>query len=695
MAQQQPPVSSGTHAFGEDITFDPPTRQTMDATATPTWLIADGVTVTIANVSTASSGGVISIGGGVGNNTVFTIAPTGSTGRVIFRGNITSGEGSVFYQNRASVNITNASFIGNGSTKAAVHGGGVFRIGSTAIETRLTNVVFDKNFAYSLGGAIRTLHGLTITSGTFTGNHASGTTATTGFGGAIAATAGGLNLNNNGIQQSIITESYFADNWASRYGGAIGVDGNNPHHSITYWDHIGFDDNFAALGGGAIYDIANTNNLISGARHINGQRFVFTGTTGATEYVSSGNIARGEAMTADEITAARSGSFAFSAAASAKAGGFYFSNAVGTLLRFDIAENVTVEIGKAGNPSAWDSIANSDTSGTSARLELTGTVATGGGTLILHADNSYFQGSVNVDKGTLLLGNRNAKLGGVVTVADGAGFGGAGELITHKQNDTVFAGRTKLVIGDNASLQIGTDTALDAETLAVAGDLSVGTGITFTHDLFTSGSASLLSVNNLSMAGTGTVNLSLLATGSFAIMEWSGVGLGAGDLGKLTLTVDGVTNNPRSTAALSLSGNQLVVTNTVNNLVMRWTGAEGGSWMRRPRGAQQNWADAGGSEESRFFNADSVVFDGVADAANASNRDITIEAGGVVVSDMEVSGAADYVFRGEGGIEADANAVGSAAFTPSGKLKKSGEGELVFANTAANTFKGASKFRAA
>jgi autotransporter-associated beta strand protein len=686
---QTPPTTSGTHVFADSITFDAPARQQFTTARTPTWLINDGVTVTITNVTTTANGGVFEMN--TNNATVFTIAPSGSTGRVIFRNNITSGEGGVFYQNRNTIDITNASFIGNGSTKTSAHGGGAFRIGSTAIATSLTNVLFDKNFALSLGGAIRTLHGLSITSGTFTGNYAAGvgTANTIGYGGAIAAYAGGLNTNANGVQQSVVRESYFAGNWASRYGGAIGLD-TLGYHSFNFFDHAGFADNFAGVAGGAFYDYANTALLYNNAPIIDGQRFVFTGTTGVTDYVYSGNIARGVAMTEDEIALARSGSFAFTATAAAKAGGFYFSGTASTRLRFDIAEGVTVAIGAAGNPSAWDSIANSDASGTTARIDLveTGTAPAPGGTLILHADNSYFQGAVNVEKGTLLLGNQNAKLGGVITVADGATFGGAGELVTHKQNDTVFAGRTRLILGDNARLLVGTDTAVDAETLTVAGDLVAGGGVTFAHDLFTSGSASLLRVENLSFAGTGTVNLGLLATGSFALIEWTGSGLGAADLGRLALTVDGVASNPRSTAALSLSGNQLVVTNTVNNLVMRWTGAEGGHWTRRPSSAQKNWADAGGSAENRFFNADSVIFDGETDAANPANRDITIEAGGVVVSGMEVSGTARYVFRGEGGIEADAGAVGSAAFAPTGKLKKSGAGELVFANTAPNNFAG-------
>ncbi|MDR0902558.1 MAG: autotransporter domain-containing protein, partial [Opitutaceae bacterium] len=194
------------------------------------------------------------------------------------------------------------------------------------------------------------------------------------------------------------------------------------------------------------------------------------------------------------------------------------------------------------------------------------------------------------------------------------------------------------------------------------------------------------------IGASGTINIGLLATGTFAIMEWTGAGVTAPTLAGFALTVGGVASSPRAAASLSLSGNTLVVTNTaINNLLMKWTGAEGAEWTRRPTGAQQNWGDGGGSAESRFLNADSVVFDGVADAANPGNRVITIDDGGVTVSDMKVTGSELYKFQGLGGITADAGALGTAAFAAAGQLEKSGGGGLVFANTGANTFLGGIK----
>ncbi len=703
LAPAETPPIIGTHQFNGSVTYTAPAKQQMSSAGyTTTWQIADGVTVTITNNATKTGNGVVfDMEGGTDNNSVFTIGPSGSTGWVVFVSNTTSGEGGVFYQTRGTIDITNASFISNASTKATAHGGGALRIGSTITKAAFTNVLFDQNYALSLGGAIRTLHGITITSGTFTGNYAAnvGTANTLGYGGAIAAYAGGLNTNYNGVQQSIITKSYFADNWASRYGGAIGLD-TLGYHSFNFFDHAGFDNNFAGVAGGAFYDYANINAGMSGGnRIIDGQRFVFTGTSGVTDYTYSGNIARGVALTADEITAARAGAFAFTATAAAKAGGFYFSATTNTRLRFDIAPGVTVAIGKAENPSAWDSIANSDVSGTTAKIELvetiSGTAPAPGGTLVLHADNSYFQGDVNVSKGALLLGNQNARLGGAVTVAGGATFGGAGELVTHKQNDTVFADRTELTLDAGARLQAGTAGATAAETFAIAGSLAAAAGgVTFDHSLFAGDTASKLTVAGdlaLSATAPSTINLALLATGTFALMEWTGSGLTPDNLSSLSISVAGIANSTRSDAALSLSPDAhalLVTVNTINNFTMRWTGAAGAEWSALAT-AQRNWADTAGSTETSFFYADRVVFDGIADAANPASRAITLADAALTISGMTVSGSADYEFSGTGAIIADATAAAAGgALAPDGKLVKTGAGELRFANTGANLFKG-------
>ncbi|OAM90796.1 hypothetical protein OH491_03255 [Termitidicoccus mucosus] len=696
-AQTQLPVN-GTYDFYSDTLYDGAVGSlTQQVSAETVWRIADGVTVTVANNTVTGN-----VGGGIfGQGVVNTIRiePLGTTGRVVFDGNSVEAEGSVFNLGMAGANLilNNVSFLNNTAQRVNVgagQGGGAIRAASASVMT-LSNVLFQRNSG-RYGGAIYGAGNITVTSGTFIGNFAHGWNvvgtslmgnANAGYGGAIATNIGSMKI-------GIFRDSLFNDNWARRAGGVVST---RTRYSLEFYDIVDMSNNFAGYGG-AIADHSNTVETTEGIL------FKYTGTAPITNFVYSGNRAKGVDLDlADVSHADATGSGTFTPVA--KGGGFYISmpnpatagSGAKTRLHFEIADGVTVQIGQPGNPLAWDSIATLDASGTAALLELTGTGAAGAGRLILHADNSYFQGTVNVGTGALLLGNQNASLGGVITVASGATFGGSGTLVTHKQNDTVFAGRTSLTLANGASLTLGTDTAVDAETLYVLGNVTTGTGVTFNHDLFASGSASKLAVTGtLALSGSATINLGLLATGTFTLMEWSGTATSTSgtisnpiSLGNFSLTVAGVANSPRSDAALSLAGNSLVATlTTINNLAMKWTGAEGAQWSTLA-GAQNNWIDDAGSGVSSFFYADRVVFDGVADAANPANRVITIGAGGVTVSGMEVTGMERYEFRGAGGIEADAGAVaGNPAFTPTGRLVKSGVGELVFANTAANLFHG-------
>lgn len=680
---------NGTYNFYADATYDGTDGSIRQQVSSETvWRIADGVTVTVSNnaVTNPDTGGVF----GSAFTQTFRIEPMGTTGRVEFIGNTTEAEGAVFQLGMAGANLDliNVAFIGNQGqlvNRGAGHGGGAIR-GASASEVTLTDVLFENNAARH-GGGIFTAGNVNITSGTFTGNmaHSWNTFPTVDVSGTLmgntqAGYGGAIDGSHSAMRLIIARESVFTENWARRGGGAIN---SRARHSVELWDTIDISDNFAGFGG-AINDAIQVNEQGEGVF------FKYTGTTGMSDYIYSGNKAKGSEMDLTEVTSVwTSGSIPFTP--HAKGGGFYFSGShhvnttTKTELRFDIATGVAVQIGKAGNPSSWDSIATSDFTGTGANLTLTGT---GSGRLILHADNSYFQGSVNVGTGSLIVGNQNASLGGAITVASGAEFGGSGTLVTHKQNDSVFADRTSLTLNGSATLSVGTDNATGAETLYVLGNVT-GSNAIFNHNLFSSGSASKLSVENITLEGANTINFGLLATGTFTLMEWSGAGLTSANLSDFSLTIAGVANSPRSDAALSLDGNSLVATlTTINNLVMKWTGAGGGEWTHLA-GAQQNWVDSGGSGEALFFFADSVVFDGVTDADHATNRSITIGNNGVTVADMTVTGTARYEFLGSGGIVADADAVASnAAFTPTGKLLKSGEGELVFANTGANTFHG-------
>jgi autotransporter-associated beta strand protein/predicted outer membrane repeat protein len=688
-ARSQVP-GNGAYEFHSNATYDGSGgSQRFAANASTTWLVADDITVTVSNNDSGNiAGGVF---GAISGNRTIRIEPLYTTGRVRFVNNSVEADGGVFSIGTNSsigiLHLTNVDFLENKGTFSYLDknngvnssGGGAIYFGMVA-QVFLTDVLFDGNNA-RLGGAINGLGALTINSGVFTGNYAHGWNNIQGgilLGNALSGHGGAINMLATQMRLAIIRDTSFTGNWARRHGGAIST---RARSSLEFWDLVDLSNNFSGYGG-AIGD------AITVTEEGEGVFLKYTGTTATTHFVYSGNMAKGSDMTAAEITAATTtGTAPFDPLA--KAGGFYLSSqnnnaSAKTRLFFDIATGVTVQIGEAGNPLEWDSIATVDATGDSARLDLTGA---GAGRLILHADNSYFQGTVNVGAGSLLLGNQNASLGGVIMVASGATFGGSGTLVTHRQDDTVSENRTSLTLDAGANLVAGSETATGAETLHVMGDVIVGNGVTFNHDLFASGSAGKLRAENISFTGSAIINLGLLATGTFALLEWSGTG--GADLSGFSLTVSGVTDSSRTDAQLFPGTNSIgVALTTINNLVMKWTGADSAAWGTIDSSRQKNWADTEGSREALFFSADRVLFDSVADAANPGNRTITLAPEGVVVSGMEVTGGARYEFQGAGGITASLNAAGNPGFARPAKLVKSGSGELVFANTGANVFQG-------
>ncbi|MDR0352956.1 MAG: hypothetical protein LBI02_06310, partial [Opitutaceae bacterium] len=412
-AQTLPPVN-GTYEFYADTLYDGSGGLiTNTVTADTIWRVADGVTVTVtSNTVTANTNGGIF---GAGVVKTIRIEPIGTTGRVEFIGNVTKGQGAVFGMGMspAKIQLVNVAFIGNqgtrdtlGSQGGAASGGGVIYSASGG-QIDMTNVLFQGNSARHGGGILASCN-VNITSGTFIGNRAnsrnystdvSSTAATSLMGNTHSGYGGAIMLNHSGMKLMIARESTFTGNWARRGGGAVNA---RSRHSIEFWDTVDISDNFAGQGGAL-------GSAINVTEEGEGIFFKYTGTTGVTDYVYSGNVAKGSDMDAVEITESEiTGLPSF--APLARGGGFYFASNRNEAnakprLYFDIATGVTVQIGKASNPSSYDSIATSDVTGTLSRFDLTGT---GAGRLILHADNSYFQGTVNVGTGALLLGNQNA-----------------------------------------------------------------------------------------------------------------------------------------------------------------------------------------------------------------------------------------------------------------------------------------------
>ncbi|MDR2673402.1 MAG: autotransporter-associated beta strand repeat-containing protein [Opitutaceae bacterium] len=298
---------------------------------------------------------------------------------------------------------------------------------------------------------------------------------------------------------------------------------------------------------------------------------------------------------------------------------------------------------------------------------------TGAGALSFSNNNSAFTGTTTINAGGLFHAGAAAALGGDVVVATSATFGGAGAL-----------GASLAAAG--ATIRVGLDdpAATGAQTLAVAGTLSLAdTRLEF--DLYNDGitaAADRLDAGTLADGGGNIIYIGLFKSGTFNL----GAGLGALH-DTATLFVGGAQYRPggRSTAVLSDAAGALQIeTSAGASLALVWTGLAGGAWAA----TGSNWS---GVDDGLFINGDRVTFDDSATGAGA--REVTVDAGGAVVSDMIVDGAGNYIFTG-GGILADhTQAEGALAGAGAGKLIKQNTGTLALRN-GANDFKGGVELRA-
>ena len=547
------------------------------------------------------------------------------------------GNGAAIHVNAATASaiLTNVTFDNNSS---ANNGGGIRSIGVVT----LNNVYFNNNNAAAnngAGGGVYNERAMTMNAGAFTGNY--------------ALTAGGALHNTGAIATASLTAVLLASNRAGTNGGAV-LQANGASLVLT---DVVFQDNWAAGSGGAFYDGSTLTDTPSATLRL-------TGTSGITDYHYTGNFAGGGALAATP-DALQTGAANF--AADAAAGGFYYQDYQGAAatMTFDIAAGVSLTIGDAAATSrALDSIASADDTAAIAK--------SGAGLMVLNADNSHYSGAFAVNAGTLLLGNAQASLGGAITVAPGATFGGAGTVAT----GGAFAHVTAVTVGNGATLQVGADGAASAQTLAIDGLADFQGGAIASFDLFSGNASSFLSVatGTLNWAGTGTINLGFLASGSFTLAQW-----GAGNLAgasSLSLTVAGAAlDAARGSGVLSVDSQKLILVSTFRSLSGTWAGPAGGVWKAGGPGWDTSTSDV------FFQNGDRATF--------LSGGSLSVS-GGVTASEINVSGAASLVIAGGGSITTDAASVlpGSTAVTgATGSLVKTGAGSLTLANTGSNNFK--------
>ncbi len=572
-----------------------------------------------ASTAGASVGGAIYLDGGLAVSKLSVIDGE-------FINNVTTSQAGAIYIMSGSAYLENVSIKGNANATAGVAGALMIRDANGS--ATFVNVAFEDNHVLASGGgiagAMRNAGALDMTGGKFTGNYS----GNTGYAGALhvsSAVADGTRL----------TGVLFEGNRAGTYGGGLALT-SAPAGGIEL-NNVIFKDNWAGTFGGAVEAHAAGSNI----------NFNLTASGGTTSYAHTGNFAGLNATPSQaEMT---SGTAAF--AANAAGGGFYYAANSGTA-RFNIADGVSLTIGSAANVN-HDSLASADAAaGRAARL-----IKDGGGLLVLNADNSYWRGSFDVTSGTVLLGNADAKLGGKVTIAGGATFGGSGTLMTN----SAAAGLTVLDAQAGSTLQIGAAGGAAPESLTVAGTLALAAGATLDYDLFGSTGADLLVADYINVLGTGTIRLGALASGTYTLARWTG---GTGDVAAWAANVvTDVQAGRNFTGAVTVQGGTtLQLTTSFDNVALTWTGVTGTLWNHE----QENWSDAGGV--TKFINRDTVTFD-----QTGANRTIEVAAGGVSAAAMNVSGSTDYNFIG-----------GGIAVT--GTLIKTGTGRLTLNNTGVNSF---------
>lgn len=613
--------------------------------------VADGVTLTITRTGTGGNSTAVFPDGSL---TIGPATPDG-TGRVVFRDVNSTVQGPILsIETSATINITGADFINNrGGNPAGPSGvSGVLRVNNPGAVVTLTDVLIEGNLNYGNTAVSRVTAGsLTINDSIIRGNYAPNL-----FGGALGVWGNGNSLT--------LSQVHFEANRAKLSGGAIRIaatsDTVNYLYSGTY-TNVTFKDNWVGDKGGAIL-----------AGHRDGEIVIkMTASGGAAQYHYTGNAAYSnpDAFTADMIAQNNVGT----QQAIASAGGFYYgTGSSSSVLKLDIESGVTLAIGDAADTgNAKDSLASSSTA--------TAIIKTGGGDLILNADNSFWGGAVEVAGGSLLLGRDAALLGGSsITVRAGATFGGSGTVA-----NAGVPGAAKVIVEPGAIIQAGLAERM-TEKLVIDGTLSL-TNATLSFVAFGGTHAAALEVTgSLIASGSNTVNMQSFSTGTYNLGQLKSLLV---DSATVSLTINGAAQvaGGRQIATWLDHATDLIVDYSADaSRLLKWTGLSGTTWNN----ADGNWEGVNALAVTQYAAGDFVQF------SDASSGDLFIDiADPVRVTGMDVSGIDVIVFSGAGGVTAlayqgsdpDDEAMVKAGV---GRLVKDGPGALVFANDGINTFNG-------
>jgi autotransporter-associated beta strand protein len=424
--------------------------------------------------------------------TTLTSATFGNPGNPALGNSATNGAGGAIYQTVGHLVLNAAAFFSNSATNGS---GGAIAVAGTGTLT-INGARFDGNSlaGNGQGSAIHLAADAvaTITSATFTNNTTASNHATVLITGGTGAT----------LKTYTFTDVLFADNYAGSGGGALFLNGGNSQYNVT---NATFNAN-SAVAGGAIETRAGTKLTLTDV--------IFTNNIARTQNGGAINLAAGGLL---DYNATVSATHTGNRAGAAAAGGYLCLGAGGTAC-FYITNSATITIGASA--AAHDTISTGTFTNT--LINLNHTAGAGAGTLVLDTtDNTTQRGAIAIAAGRLLLAN-NARLGGAITVAAGAGFGGAGTL------DSAT---------DVAAPIVKTVTIQTGGTL-LAGAVSASTAQTFTN----SGTITLARDSAIAALGTGT-GIFVTDTAAGALTQ---LGAAAGDI---------VSANAGAAQTLQINGN--------------------------------------------------------------------------------------------------------------------------------------------
>jgi len=283
------------------------------------------------------------------------------------------------------------------------------------------------------------------------------------------------------------------------------------------------------------------------------------------------------------------------------------------------------------------------------------------GTLTLTGNSAAFTGATTIAAGALVIAP-NATLLGQTTLAANTALAGSGTL-------------GNLTTLGSATITIGDPNSATPQTLWLTGTLTLAGPTTLNYDLFATGTGDRINAaGGLVRTGTDTISITANSSlsGTYTLITAAGLTPTA------TTNLLGAPNSARSTSHFEQDGNNLnliIATSNIAGLV--WDGTAGATWQDNTA----NWK----TDDGKFLNGDSVIFDDTRTGANLVN----IAAAGVLATGMTLTTttAGAYTFTG-GAITTNTtmNSTATGALVNGALTLTASNAGLIILNNSTNAF---------